>query len=267
VGVKAAALAVVPTLLALGTCGPALAQAQAQGAPAQPDVGSSFTPALPRGMTRLYGTVRPFLSLLGNGGGAIMDLHVDHYLARLPLRLSLELAPLAVAVEGDGAGAIGHLRLGAAYATDYIEIGASLGGRLQNFGASGLSMASSLRLGALDGLKLQLSYGYTLERNRWNGLPVIGMSNMVASFDVPLSRRVALFTEAGASADLWVYWSAGLRYRLTGEGGAGTWVVSGSFGLGWVIDRPACPYPETGWCTESGWALGPTMGFGLERRF
>jgi hypothetical protein len=34
-----------------------------------------------------------------------------------------------------------------------------------------------------------------------------------------------------------------------------------------VLDRPDCRYPDTGWCTESAWAAGPTLGLGLERRF
>jgi hypothetical protein len=55
--------------------------------------------------------------------------------------------------------------------------------------------------------------------------------------------------------------------RLIGDGGAGTWIVSGSFGVAWVLDRPDCVYPDTGWCTESAWAAGPTLGLGFERRF
>jgi hypothetical protein len=218
-------------------------------------------------MTRLRGTVRPFLSLLGQGAGAIVDLSIDHYCVSLPARLSVEIAPLALALESDGAGSIAHLRGAAAYASDYVEIGLALGSRIQNYGGSGISMAGSLRLGALDGYKLTMGYGYVVKRNRYTGRTAVGMSNATTSFDAPLSPAIGLFADAGLSSDLWLYASAGLRHRLKGLGGAGTWIVSGSFGVAWVVDRPECPYPDTGWCIESAWAAGPTLGLGLERRF
>lgn len=255
-----AALVMSPTALP----GRAHAQAPAGG---DSDVSGSFDPGRPRGLTRVRGNVRPFVSMVGRSGGAILDFTAEHYFADLPLRLSLELAPLALAVEGDGTGAIGHLRLGAAFSTEHVEIGASAGTRLQNYGGSGISLAGFLRLGRLDGLKLTMTYGYVLARNQYTGIPIVGLSNAMATLDIPLSQKTALYFEAGGSGDLWVYGSGGLRYRIGGSAGASTWVVSGSLGLGWVLDRPACRHPGTGWCTESAWALGPTMGFGLERRF
>jgi hypothetical protein len=244
---------------------PAAARAQADAG--APDLSGTFDPTRPRGLTRLRGNVRPFFSMVGQSGGAIFDFTAEHYFADLPLRLSIELAPLALAIEGDGTGAIGHLRLGAALATDHVEIGASAGSRLQNYGASGISLAGFLRLGRLDGLKLTMTYGYVLARNQYTGIPVVGLSNAMMTVDIPLSARTALYFEAGGSGDLWVYGSGGLRYRIGGSAGASTWVVSGALGVGWVIDRPACQYPGTGWCQDSAWAMGPTMGFGLERRF
>jgi hypothetical protein len=244
----------------------AAARASADEAP-RSDLAAAFAPPLPRGTTRVHATVRPFLSVLGQGGGAIADMAVEHYFARAPLRLSLELAPLALAVEADGPGSIGHLRLGGAFASDYIELGASIGSRIQHYGGSGISMAGFLRLGALDGLRFTLSYDYVLRRNPYTAALRIGLSNVLAALQVPLSARLALFTEGGLSADRWIYASAGLRHRLVGNGGPGTWIIAGSFGVAWVVDRPECPYPDTGWCLDAAWAAGPTLGLGLERRF
>jgi hypothetical protein len=258
----------VSSLVALASAVSSLALAQGAPAPSGgPVVTSTFAPELPRGMTRVRGTVRPFLSLLGKGGGAIVDLSIDHYFARLPLRLSLELSPLALAVEGDGTGAIGHARVGAAYATDYVEIGGSVGSRIQNYGGAGISLAGFLRLGALDGLNLTATYGYLAKRNRYTGVPGLAMSNITGAINVPLSQRFSLFAEGGMSVDMWMYTSLGLRHRMTGDGRAGTWFISGAFGLGWVVDRPECAYPDTGWCKNSAWAMGPTLSLGLERRF
>jgi hypothetical protein len=224
-------------------------------------------PEQPRGMTSVRVTVRPFLSVLGQGGGAIADLAVDHYFATVPLRLSLELSPLALAIEADGPGSIGHLRLGAAYAGQYVELGLAAGSRIQNYGGSGISLAGFLRLGALDGLKFTLTYGYVIKRNRYTGDVGAGLSNILADLHVPIANRLALFAETGISSDRWIYGSVGLRHRLLGDGGSGTWFVSGSFGVAWVVDRPECQYPDTGWCENAAWAAGPTLGLGLERRF
>ncbi|HEY0709023.1 MAG TPA: hypothetical protein VGG33_19600 [Polyangia bacterium] len=226
-----------------------------------------LAPKYPRGTTRVYGTIRPFLSVLGQGGGAIADFGVDHLFAEIPLRLSLELAPWALAIEADGPGSVAHLRFGAALATDYLEVGAAVGSRIQNYGEGGISLGGNLRLGALDGVRVTLTYGYVIKRNRYTGDVGAGISNVILGLQAPIAQRLALFAEVGGSAEKWVYSSVGLRHRLFGEGGAGTWIVSGSFGVAWVIDRPDCLYPDTGWCTDSAWAAGPTLGLGLERRF
>jgi hypothetical protein len=227
---------------------------------------SLLAPALPREMTRLRGNVRPFLSVLDRGGGVLAELAVDHYF-RSPWRLSLELAPLALAIQPGGSGTIGHVRVGGAYAGDFIELGLSAGSRVQNFGAAGISLAAFVRLGALDGLNLTVTSGYVWKRNRYTGRATVGLGSMSGALTVPLSPRFALFAEGAFSSDPWLYFSAGLRHRLSGEGGSGSWFLAGSLGLAWVVDRPDCPYPDTGWCTGSAWAAGPTVGLGLERRF
>jgi hypothetical protein len=104
-----------------------------------------------------------------HGGGALLDVAVEHYLPRWPLRLSLELSPLALSMplpgRDAGSALVGHLRLGAALATKYVEVGASAGSHLQENGASGFSLAGTLRLGTLDGLRLDLGYGHVLARS------------------------------------------------------------------------------------------------------
>jgi hypothetical protein len=228
---------------------------------------SLMTPELPRGMTRVRGVTRPFFNVVGQGGGAITDFAVDHYFHDWPLRLSLEATPVALAVQSDGTGTIGHFRASAAYATDYLEVGAGVGSRVQHFGAGGISIAGSLRLGALDGLKLALTYGYALRRNQYTGRAALGMSNVLGTIDVPLTPRITLVFDGAFSFDRWMYAMLGLKHRLSGDGGAGTWIAYGAFGFAWVMDRPDCTYPDTVSCSGSAWGVGPTIGFGLERRF
>jgi hypothetical protein len=226
-----------------------------------------FAPALPRGTTRLRATVRPFISVLDQGFGTIADLAVDHYFARAPLRLSLEVAPLALAMQADGPGSIAHVRAGAAYASNYVEAGAAIGGRWQKYGESGLSVAGLVRLGALDGYKLTGSYAFVRIRDRYSGRSGIGVSNALTTFDVPIGRRFTLFSEGGFSSEWWLFATGGLRHRLTDASGRAGWIVSGAVGIAWVFDQPDCVYPDREACTESAWAAGPTLAFGLERRF
>jgi hypothetical protein len=222
-----------------------------------------LAPTLPRGITRVRGAIRPFVSVIDQGAGAIADLSVDHYFARAPLRLWVELAPVALALQSDGPGSIAHLRLGAAYAADYLELGAAAGGRFQRHGRAAVSLAGTVRVGALDGYKLTATYGHAL---LLDGTDRAGKSNVLTSFDVPIARSLTIFVEGGFSTEWWLFGTAGLRHRLSGEGGAGTWIISGAFGLAWVFDQADCG--ETpGSCGDTAWAAGPTLGFGLERRF
>ena len=182
--------------------------------------------------------------------------------------LSLELAPLALAVEGDGTGAIGHLRLGAAFSTEHVEIGASAGTRLQNYGGSGISLAGFLRLGKLDGLKLTMTYGYVLARNQYTGIPIVGLSNAMATVDIPLSGRdSAVLRGRRQRRSLGVRLGRDCATASAAAPAPAPGSMSGSLGVGWVLDRPACRYPGTGWCQVRPGRSGPTMGFGLERRF
>jgi hypothetical protein len=242
---------------------PAREQVVCAPEPAPP---SLITPGRPRGLTRIYGTVRPFFNVLSVGGGAIADVAVDHYFNR-PFKLGLELAPTAVAFQPGSSGAVTHLRIEGAFVSDYLEVGAAVGGRLENFGAGGVSMAARLRLGALDGLNLHLTYGYALIRNRYNGKSRIAFSNALATLEVPLLPRLALVVDGGFSFDVWLYGTVGLRHTLVGDGGRGSWIVRAAFGLAWVLDQFPCQYRQPERCEGAAWGLGPTIAFGLEHRF
>jgi hypothetical protein len=234
-------------------------------APPRPSI---MAPPQQRGMTRVQAVARPFFGMVGNSWGAVSDLRVEHYFQK-PFMLGFEMAPLAIAGTNNGTGAITHLRLHAAYVSDYLAIGFGAGTRLRHFGtAAGVSLTPTLRLGALDGLNLTLEYTHTIARNRYTGAPSLGFSNITGTLNVPLTRRLALQLDAGFSLDIWIYGTAGLRQRLTGDGGPGTWYLSGAFGVAWVSDRTICNFEAMVPCT-GGTALsyGPTLSLGLERRF
>jgi len=234
--------------------------------PPPSDAVSVLAPPRPRGITRVHGNLRPFFNVIGQGGGAIGDLTLDHYFT-IPLKLGIELAPTAVAFQPGSSGSVSHLRVEAAFATDYLEIGAAVGGRVENFGPGGISLAARLRLGALDGLNFRLTYGYAVIRNHYTARTRFAFSNVLGTLEVPLRDRLALTVDGAFSFDVWLYGTVGLKYRMVGDGGAGSWIVRGAFGLAWVMDQFPCQYRDPGRCEGAAWGLGPTISVGLEYRF
>jgi len=227
---------------------------------------SVVAPPAPHDLTRVELTLRPFLGLLAGSWGGLGEARVEHYFGA-PFMLGLELAPLALAGDGEGPGAIAHARLHAAYVTHYLAVGLGAGGRWQRFGRSGLSVAPTLRLGSLDGLNVAIEYTYLRAPNQYTGRETIGFSNLLATLTVPLARSLALQLDTGLSLDLWAFATVGLRHRLRGDGGPGTWFVTGAFGGAWVADRAPCNYDALTPCGGSALSFGPTISVGVERRF
>jgi len=243
-----------------------LAAAPAAAAPATPDAVSVLAPARPRGLTRLHGNVRPFFNVIGQGGGAIGDLTLDHYFT-VPLKLGVELSPTAVAFQPGANGAVTHARVEAAFATDFLELGAVVGGRLENFKPGGLSLAGRLHLGALDGLNFRLTYGYAVIRNHYTARTRVAFSNVLGTLEVPLTRKLALTLDGAFSMDVWLYGTLGLKHVLIGDGGPDSWIIRGAFGVAWVLNQFPCQYRDPGKCEGAAWGMGPTLSFGVERRF
>jgi hypothetical protein len=225
-----------------------------------------LAPRRAKGMTRIRGEVRPFFNLIGSGGGAIGELAIDHYFT-FPLKIGLELSPTAVAFQPSSSGAVTHLRVEAAWATQYLELGGAVGERLENLGPGGISLAARLRLGALDGLNFRLTYGYAVIRNHYTGRTRVAFSNVLGTLEVPLTERLALVVDGGFSFDVWLYGTIGLKHVLVGNGGPGSWIVRGGFGVAWVLDQFPCQYRDPAHCEGAAWGAGPTISFGVERRF
>jgi hypothetical protein len=217
------------------------------------------------GWSRVSLDLLPVLGLTSNSWGGLGQIRVEHYF-RSPLVLGVELAPVALASSGEGLGALAQARLHAAYATRYLAVGLGVGAQLQRFGRSGLSIAPTLRLGRLDGLELELEYAYNVAPNRFTGRRTVGFSDLLATGRVPLTDRLALQLQAGLNLQAWIFMTFGLRQRLVGNGGPGSWFVSAGFGAAWIEDRAACDQPDLS-CGSTAMSFGPTIGFGLEHRF
>jgi hypothetical protein len=241
--------------------------ATASPAPAAP-VESIWAPPQPREVTRVELRLSPFLGVPSSSWGGVGEARLEHYF-RAPFMLGLELAPLAVVSSGSGPGALAQARVHGAYVNDYFAIGLGVGGQLQRFGRNGLSVAPTLRLGSLDGLHLSVEYAYTRAPNRYTGQPTTGFSDVLANLAIPLTRRLTLEFDGGLALQAWAYTTIGLRHRLVGDGGPGTWFISGALGGAWLTDRGGCNYTAdlAVPCAGSAVSFGPTISFGLERRF
>src|SRR5437870_1655235 len=64
------------------------------------DPPSIFVPPLSRGVTRIAGTLRPFVITPGPGFGMISDLTIEHYF-KVPVKLGVDLLPLALVAGRD----------------------------------------------------------------------------------------------------------------------------------------------------------------------
>ncbi|HVT09420.1 MAG TPA: hypothetical protein VHO67_18295 [Polyangia bacterium] len=209
--------------------------------------------------------LRPVLGLTANSWGSLGELRYAHDF-RAPLTVGIELSPFSVVSSGEGTGTEIQARLHAAYSTTYLAVGLGVGGQLRRFGRNGASLASTLRLGRLDGLSFTLEYAYALAANKYTGRRTIGFSDVLGRLQVPLTDRLALRLDGGLDLQSWVFTTIGLRHRIVGDGGAGSWFVSGGFGVAGIEDRGSCDNPAQ-ICGRSALSFGPTISFGLEHRF
>ena len=241
--------------------------ADLDGAPTVATMAREVTPVeSPPAFNRFELKLQPFLGLTGNSWGGFGEARFEHDFL-FPLTLGIELAPAALVGSADGTGALAEARVTAAFSTRYLAIGLGLGGQLQRFGRNGLSVAPTLRLGRRDGLSLEVEYAYSVAANKYTGQRTIGFSNIVGTLRIPLADRLALEIDGGLNLQSWAYATVGLRHRLIGDGGPGTWFVSGGLGAAWITQSSGCNYDVAIPCGPSAMSFGPTVGFGFERRF
>ena len=218
------------------------------------------------GLNRFELRVQPFLGLTSNSWGGLGEARFEHDF-RFPLTLGLELAPVALVQSGDGTGALAQARLTAALNLRYLAVGLGVGGQLQRFGRNGLSIAPTLRLGRRDGLNLSVEYAYSVAANQYTGQRTIGFSNIIGRLRIPLTDRLSLQVEGGLNLQAWAFTTVGLRDRVRGDGGPGSWFISAGLGAAWISDQGGCDYDAVIPCGPSAMSFGPTIDFGLERRF
>src|SRR5262249_12914373 len=123
-------------------------------------------------------------------------------------------------------------------------------------------IAPAVRLGALDGLHLLLTNGYTLVKKS-NGDHQFAFASLVGELAVPINSRVTLVLDGGGASE-WAYGTVGINTYLRGSGGPGTWIFHTSLGGAYVNDQTH--YCGTTCTITTVRGAGPTVGVGLDRR-
>ncbi len=125
---------------------------------------------------------------------------------------------------------------------------------------SGLSIAESARIGARDGLAINVESTAVAANGQFN----LGL--FTASVQIPLSRTAMLMVRGGGGPVGFGYGDVGVRVLVHGDGGKGTVALTG-FAGGATIMLDLCStnsvFPNTQQCNELTLA-GPSLGGGFE---
>lgn len=225
--------------------------------------------------------VRPYLGISGDGTfpvGILADGYVTYTFDDLPITLFAELSPIGTAVLGKEAHYPIVTAAGAAYTTDFVELGLGGGALVGNKGPcfpneigldtdgdgfpdqfrtegqtcegnTGATFNQVLRLGALDGIHLKWSSSIFARDTGF----VFGVGR--GELAVPVSSRLGVFAGGGGGENGWGYGEVGVRSFFGGAGTPGTLMLQASLGGAAIFDGPS---RET--------IGGPSVAFGLEWR-
>jgi hypothetical protein len=211
------------------------------------------------------------------------------YRAGAPFVLRAELAPVGIAgpagnappntspisdgvttVTHSGTVSVAAAQLLAGLDTQFIEVALGIGGATvnQNVGtnqagrpdASALSIAEYARIGARDGLALNMESSAIAANGQFN------LGYLTMRLQIPLSRTSMLVARGGGGPVGFASGDLGVRVLVQGDGGRGTVALTGYVG-GALIMVDLCSSnpnpPSTTVCNDSNLG-GPSLGGGVE---
>lgn len=216
------------------------------------------------GLWTVSGIIRPFFVLEELGIGALNELSVG-YQSHGPLRYQLQLSPIAFASAGPGA-TIAALAIGlVSYDTRLFEIGLGFGFQTVNDGdydpGTGLTVAQSLRFGALDGLNLSLRNDISLFHSEFE------YSAFSGEAQVPVSDRGWMVLEGGGGTVGYAFVEVGGKVLLAGNGTRGSLFLRGTIGYAALYENRPVVVTANGFAADDELFYGgPLIGLGVEWR-
>ena len=256
------------------------------------------TPDRPAGVSSLQINFRPFFPLDYLGLGVLSEAAFTTYLDA-PISLGLRLSPLGLAFTSQAGNLVTFAAVAmVAYDSQYFKFG--LGAGAASVEAVGgedlpwggyvptegedlqpvdrtvtLQISQEVRLGALDGLHGMLINHMAIadERWQWGGLELaaqIPMSAFIQEYD----RTWVLVRGGGSPTSGQAYFEAGLRLLLSGSGLEGSFFLTPTIGLGFLLSSAQFTCNPDGMPGNEQPCLasqdisygGPLLGIGLEWR-
>jgi hypothetical protein len=214
---------------------------------------------------------RPFVALEDLGGGILLDAAVG-YRFESEFHVEAVVSPLGWGT-GENNPSVAPV---AAYAkgsfdSHLFEIGFGFGGStvkdvsFPTESGSGFLVVQQVRIGAVDGLDLDVQSHVTLFHSRFR------FSGMVARGQIPMGQRWWFVLAGGGGSAGYGYGELGVRALLRGNGDKGSFFFTGTVGGVGVFEfvNTACGDGQTFefGCDNQVRYAGPTIGAGGEWRF
>jgi hypothetical protein len=232
---------------------------------------SRMAPPRAAGLWELMLRVRPFVALEGLGGGILTQSSVG-YRFESHVALTAELHPFGFASgQGEGRATLVPAAAFVSALYDHEVFGIGLGVGLQTVhdtafetpSGSGTLLTQRLRLGARDGLSLDLRNDVVLFHSQFD------FSGFVGSAMIPVGSRAWLLFEGGGGSAGYGYGEIGLRSLLRGNGQHGSLFLSVTLGGQGVFEFRTKMCASTDFvfqCEDDQIYAGPMLGVGVEYR-
>jgi hypothetical protein len=214
--------------------------------------------------------LRPFVALDDYGGGFLADASIG-YRFETEIHLEAVVSPFAYGTAENKPSAVPFgAFVKASYDSDIFEIGFGIGGEtvkdtpLGVESGSGILLVQQMRLGALDGLLLNIESHAVLFHSEFD------FSGLVGRGQIPVGRRFWLLFAGGGGSAGYGYGEMGVRALLRGNGDRGSFFFTGTVGGMGVFENrtEVCREVDfTAPCLEEVLYAGPMIGAGGEWRF
>jgi hypothetical protein len=215
---------------------------------------------------------RPFVAIEELGGGIVASASIGRrFDGNLHLRALLDPFAFADAKRQEGSTSEKPSLVTASgvfiasYDSQFLEMGAGIGAQtVSELGepGSGLAVAQVMRLGALDGLHLDVRSTIVLFRSEF------AFGSLAITARIPVSRRYWVVLGGGGGVTGHGYGELGLRVLLGGNGGRGSTFLTATAGGAGVFKSSYCTEVNFSFdCTEHVMYAGPMVGVGMEWRF
>jgi hypothetical protein len=232
---------------------------------------SRMAPPRAAGLWELMLRMRPFVALEGLGGGVLMQASAG-YRFESHIALAAEIHPFGFASGvGDEHATLvpAAAFVSALYDHDVFGVGLGIGMQtvhdtgFETPSGSGTLLTQRLRLGARDGLSLDLRNDVVLFHSRFD------FAGFVGSAMIPVGQRAWLLFEGGGGSAGYGYGEIGLRSLLRGNGQQGSLFLSVTLGGQGVFEfrTRMCVGTDFAFqCEDDQVYAGPMIGVGAEYR-